>query len=119
MRKLAQSCLVLLFGSIAIGPSQLLALPLLPACEDCRCYSNCNQLCIVDHFPEPGSHEEICDLWLCNQFPECSDLAASTSIGNSDLSTIDGIVGSCPIAPSSSNLLSTDARGEAHIALVP
>ena len=43
----------------------------LPQCEECSCFSACNQICIVqDH---PGSHNEICDLWLCEDFPECQE----------------------------------------------
>lgn len=119
MKKLARTCIVLLVAGVAIGPSQMLALPLLPACQDCRCYSNCNQLCIVDHFPDPGSHEEICDLWLCNQFPECSELSASALPKDPAFSMIEETDRSCRSVPSSSALVGTDASGEAGMALVP
>jgi hypothetical protein len=115
MKKMALSSLVFLFATLAISQSPILALPPLPACEDCSCFSNCNQLCIVSHFPDPGSHEEVCDLWLCNQFPECEELDASTFIGEPDFLMTEGINGSCPIGSSSSS----DASGEARTALLP
>lgn len=43
----------------------------LPHCMNCSCFDSCNQTCVID------LHTEICDLWLCEDYPECQSQTAS------------------------------------------
>lgn len=62
----------------------------LPQCQECTCLHACNQLCIVQD--NPGSHEEICDMWLCRDYPQCQLENASSDANQDDYRAVEAAV---------------------------
>ncbi|KAB2965088.1 MAG: hypothetical protein F9K16_02780 [Thermoanaerobaculia bacterium] len=62
----------------------------LPQCYECTCFHACNQLCIVQD--NPGSHEEICDMWLCRDFPQCQEAEARSGLDRPENLAVEAAV---------------------------
>lgn len=62
----------------------------LPQCQECTCFHACNQLCIVQD--NPGSHEEICDMWLCRDYPQCQLENATSDVEQADYRAVEAAV---------------------------
>lgn len=66
----------------------------LPACFDCTCFSSCSTVCYAANDPGPGTHHELCDMWLCVGHPDCENPGSDSDLASSE----NALFGSAPSA---------------------
>ena len=66
------------FVPLFLACNFVLATELIPMCLNCTCWTPCSTTCIAANEPGPGTHTEICDMWLCIGHPDCDSPASQT-----------------------------------------
>lgn len=87
---LAPLLLVLLLAALGGGPVPALDLP---HCSQCSCFSSCAQTCLIEF------RTEICDLWLCRDYPECEGAQESSTVSSFRVAENTESTGTCAAFP--------------------